>query len=294
MSFYSGYVDNSGGVLAHYEMLRVIKEKCELEGWTTLRYDTVPANRELIMRAPGLSGTIDYYCGIRTYQDAGADYYNLCAAGFTGYIAGNTFDTQPGAVLSGVPAHNQRIDYWLAVNGQRLVLVMKVGTPVYETMYLGRFNTYAMPSTWPYPVVCAGMLNGAAATRFSDTNHSMPFKGGRVNMRVRNQAGAWVQPECWPWYGQTAVTGNTTITTASLGGFAVRPTDAVAPAQYSLDPVIMMQSGAGIFVELDGVYKITGFDNAVENEITIGGVSYIVIQDVWRTGFGDYFALRKD
>ena len=122
----------------------------------------------------------------------------------------------------------------------------------------------------------------------------MPFKGSRVNMRVRNQAGAWVQPECWPWYGQAVVAGNTVNNTTSLGGFAVRPTDAVAPAQYSLDPVIVMQSGVGVFGELDGVYKITGFDNAVENEITIGGTSYVVIQDVWRTGFGDYFALRKD
>ena len=53
-------------------------------------------------------------------------------------------------------------------------------------------------------------------------------------------------------------------------------------------------SGANQLGELDGVHQITGFDNAVENTLEIDGVTYVVIQDVARTGFNDYFAMRLD
>lgn len=62
------------------------------------------------------------------------------------YISANSFDSQPGAIISGVPAHNQRIDYWLTVNPQHITMTLKVGTPVYESCYVGEFLPYARPS----------------------------------------------------------------------------------------------------------------------------------------------------
>lgn len=271
-----GFVDNSGGVLAHYKMLLAIKTLAEANGWTVLRYADVSANRELILKGVGLSGTEEIFVGFRTYQDAGANYYNLLAATFIGYVAGNSFDTQPGAILSGVPAHNIRIDYWLTLNGQRIVLAMKVGTPVYESCYVGKFLPYALPTQYPYPVVCGGMLNGAAATRFSDTSHSMPYKGNRVNFRMRSNAGSWDQVYTYPWQ-------NTTMTaTRDVNG------------NYPLTPVVLNDNANNTYGELDGIYHISGFNNAVENTLVIGGVTYVVIQDVSRTGFSDYYAMRID
>lgn len=273
------YVDNAGGTLAHYNMLQRIRDFAAANGWTVLRYDTAPANRELILRAPGLSGEEEIYCGFRTYQDASADYYNLVAAAFTGYLSSNTFDAQPGAMLSGVPCHNNRVDYWMTLNGQRLALAMKVGTPVYESAYVGKALPYAMPDQYPYPVVAAGMLNGVPATRFSDTAHSMPYKGTRANMRLRVNSGVWLQPDCSPWIGNV-ITGGTSQARDTGGN-------------YSLTPVVM-SDGNGIYGELDGIFHITGFNNAVENTLVIGGVTYVVIQDVGRNGFSDYYALRMD
>lgn len=271
-----GFVDNSGGVLAHYKMLLAIKTLAEANGWTVLRYDDVSANRELILKGVGLSGTEEIFVGFRTYQDAGANYYNLLAATFIGYVAGNSFDTQPGAILSGVPAHNNRIDYWLTLNGQRIVLAMKVGSPVYESCYVGKFLPYALPTQYPYPVVCGGMLNGAAAIRFSDTSHSMPYKGNRVNFRMRSNAGSWDQVYTYPWQ-------NTTMT-------ATRDVN----SNYPLTPVVLNDNANNTYGELDGIYHISGFNNAVENTLVIGGVTYVVIQDVSRTGFSDYYAMRID
>lgn len=274
-----GFVDNTGGTLAHYKMLAKIKDFASANGWTVLRYDDVSANRELILMGVGLSGTEEIFVGFRTYQDVSADYYNLVAAAFTGYVAGNTFDTQPGVLLSGVPAHNNRIDYWLTLNGQRIALAMKVGTPVYESAYVGKFLPYARPSQYPYPVIAAGMLTGAAVTRFSDTTHSIPYKGSRANMRMRFNDGTWRQPECYPW-NNVYVAGDTTQQ-RDTGG------------QYPLNAVVLSDA-SGIYGELDGVRHISGFNNAVENTLVIDGKTWVVIQDVGRNGFNDYYALRMD
>lgn len=278
-----GFVDNSGGTLAHYKMLQRIRDFASANGYQVLRYDTALANRELIMKAPGLSGTEEIYVGFRTYQDSSADYYNLLAATFTGYVAGNTFDTQPGARLSGVPAHNNRIDYWLTLNGQRIALAMKVGTPVYESAYVGKMLPYARPSQYPYPVVCAGMLSGAATTRFSDTVHSMPYKGNKANMALRTNDG-WVQPFCYPWT-------NNEIANTSLSSISqMRDTGGV----YHLLPIELTDYNANIWGRLDGIFYISGFNNAVENTLVIDGVTYVVIQDVSRTSHIDYYAMRMD
>lgn len=286
MPYQTGFVDNTGSEgIAHWQMLLLIKTFAEANGWTTLRYlnpspyTDATVKRELIMQGVGLSGTEAIFIGFRAYQDQGADYYNLSTAGFTGYVAGNTFDTQPGYMESGVPAHNNRIDYWLCVNAQRITFGLKVGTPAYEHGYAGKFFPYATPGQYPYPLFVGGMLNGPSATRFSDTVHSMYAKGNRANARMRFVDGAWKQPECWPWNNDYLA-----------GSTQLRDTG----SNYKLLPVVLNDGDPNIYGELDGIYSISGFNNATENPMTIGGVDYVVLQDVGRNGFSDYYAMRLD
>lgn len=275
-----GYVDNAGGTLAHYNMLQRIRDFAAANGWQVLRYNTAPADRELILKGSGYSGAEEIFVGFRTYQDVNADYYNLLAAGFTGYVASNTFDTQPGARLSGVPAHNNRIDYWLTLNPQRIALAMKVGTPVYESAYVGKALPYGRPSQYPYPVVCSGMLNGAAPTRFSDTSaaHGMGYRGNSASLGLRSND-RWINAYCYPW-------GNDQI----AGSSQLRDTGSVYPPI----PVELHDNTANLWGALDGIFYISGFNNAVENIFTLDGHDFVVIQDVSRTGFTDYYAMRLD
>ncbi|WP_151790018.1 hypothetical protein [Acinetobacter junii] len=271
-----GFVDNSGGTLAHYKMLEKIRDLAVASGfWEVMRYDTSIANRELILKGQGYTGTEEIYVGVRTYQDSSADYYNLCVATFTGYVPSNTFDTQPSARLSGVPAHNQRIDYWLTVNPQRIACCMKVGTPVYEHFYIGKFFPYARPSQYPYPIVCAGMLNGVPATRFSDTSHSMPYKGNRANLGMRFNTGVYLQVETHPWNNNYLA-----------GTYQLRDTN----NNYPMLPVVLSDAN-GVYGELDGIRYISGFNNVTENTC---GPEWVVLQDVSRTGFTDYIAFKLD
>lgn len=276
MAFDISFVDASGGKLAHQNMIVEIRDLAVANGWEVLRFDDSGTSHEVILKGEGLTGTEEIFIGFRTYENAGADYYNILCGVFTGYVSGNTFDTQPGAYLAGVPAHNTRIDYWLAVNAQRITCAMKVGTPVYESFYVGKFSQYGRPSQYPYPVICGGAFQGAATTRFSDTTHQFYLAGGgNTRAAIRTNAG-WINPSVHP-YNNAALCGSTQL----------RDTD----GKYQLMPVEVYDAN-GLYGSLDGIFHISGFNNAAENTIVISGVTYVVIQNVYRTGFSDYYATR--
>lgn len=277
MAFEIGTVTNGGGRFANQNLLLKIQELAEASGWVTLRYNAAIEPRELILKGEGLSGDEEIFIGFRSYQSEPADYYNITVAGFVGYVAANAFTAQPGYRESGIPTHNLNIGYWIAVNAQRIALALKVGTPVYECAYVGKMLPYQRPGQYNYPLVVAGMLSGAPATRYSDTSQSMPWKGNRVNLGLRRMDGSWIQPYCWPW-SASALTSSTQL--RDTGG------------AYTLQPVVLHNNSNENWGELDGVFHIAGFNNAVENTLVIDDVTYVVMQDVYRVGFPDYFALR--
>ncbi len=276
MAYEISYVDNLDGTLAMCKMVDRVKTLALANGWTTLRDNSTADSREVILKGIGLSGLEDIYVGLKTYYNSSADYYNIQVGSFTGYVSGNTFETQPNAYLCGVPAHNNRIDYWLVVNAQRIACAMKVGTPVYESFYIGKMFPYGRPSQYPYPVVCGGSFNGASTTRFSDTSHSFMLAGNGGNRLAFRTNDSWANPYIHPY-------NNTTLCSA----YHVRDTNSL----YQLLPVELYTSN-GMYGVLDGIYYIPGFNNAVENTLVINSVTYVVIQNVWRTGFADYYALR--
>jgi len=284
MAYETGTITNTSGsfTLAHQNLLEHIKNKVadtafmgSGQEWTVMRYDTSTDTHELILKGVGLSGTEEIFVGIQAYHDVNADYYNLCVQTFTGYVASNTFDNQPGASGPiGVPAHNTSITYWLIANAQRIAIAMKVGTPVYETFYIGKFLPYDTPNQYPYPVVAMGMFNGRSAKRFSDTDYFMPYRGDVQNSKLRKLDGTWITPSSSPWINPNIKD-------------ALRDTE----GNYHILPVELCDN-SNIFGYLDGIGYVSGFNNAVENIVDVNGKQYLVVQDVWRTGFSDYFAME--
>ena len=67
-----------------------------------------------------------------------------------------------------------------------------------------------------------------------------------------------------------------------------RDTDGACP----LNQVVFNDSHARLYGELDGVCQVTGFNNVVENQIFVGAQEWAVMQDMYRTGFHDYYALE--
>ncbi|MBS0599534.1 MAG: hypothetical protein JSR92_19930 [Proteobacteria bacterium] len=278
-----GFVDNTGSEgLAHWQMLATLKTLGEANGWTTLRY-TTPTDgspRELILRGVGLSGTEQIFIGFRTYHSVTSDYYNMTVASFDGYVAASPFVNQPGYQEAGLCAHNHRIDYWVAVNAQRFAFALKVGTPVYEMAYVGKYFPYATPNQYPYPMAVCGTLDGPAATRYSDVTaaHSSGVKGALPQGALRTVGGTWYQFRNQPFTGEN---NNAAAIRRDTGG------------QYDALKSVLYGDG-NVWGELDGVRYICGFDNVVENTAAIAGKAQVVVQDVFRTGIGDYFLLELD
>ena len=277
---------------AHYKVLAAIKTLAEANGWTTLRYVGTGSVQELILNSAGLSGAEDIYIGFRTYQSVPGDYYNILVGTFTGYVSANSFDSQPGARLSGVPCHNNAVPYFLTANAQRIAGCFKVGTPVYTHFYAGKMFPYSRPGEFPSPLVCAGMFNGEAEKRFSDTDYAFPYLGresgwpsGNVRpsyLWLRDQAGSWRRLSHFPFYNgpagiDTSVGNNALANQNYLYGGNQR---ALVPAgtNYQPQPIVLYSAetdGAeyygSVFGELDGVYAVSGFNNNVENVMQIGG-----------------------
>lgn len=318
MGYEIGLLQKLGGDDTHYQFLARIKALAEANGWTTLRYDTVSVDRELILTSAGLSGTEEIYVGFKTYQNVSSDYYNFVAATFIGYISANSFYTQPGIKYSGVPGHNNAIEYFMNINPQRIVAMLKVGTPVYEHFYVGKFFPYARPSEWPSPLICAGMLLNAPATRFDNTAYVFPYHGYGVNaavqMYIRDLLGNWVKTWNYPFSNRRSESN-------ALAG----PSICMVPCgeYYQLEPIILCDntlintSPSNVWGELDGVFFCSGFNNTVENVVQEGGSSYIdqtgmtvlqavqailavggrafvMAQNVYRTKWRDYVAIEMN
>jgi len=318
MGYAIGTVTKGGGDDCHYQILGIIKTLAEANGWTTLRYVNTGTDRELILKGVGLSGAEEIFVGFKTYQSVGGDYYNLNCGVFTGYISGNSFETQPGAQFSATPAHNNAITYFITANAQRIVGCFKVGTPVYEHFYVGKFFPYARPGEYPSPLVVGSMLTLSQAIRFDYTSQWFPYPGyyyNTTNIRLyqRDQAGNWVQPSCWPF---------TNASNASYALAGAQGTSTLVPADtyYQIEPIILSQqssnnSPSNVWGEFDGVYFCSGFNNGVENVVqqggsstidqtgmtvlqavdairAVGGRAFVMLQNVYRTSWRDFIALE--
>ena len=275
-----------GTASGHYDLLAKIKAFVTSTAqmgagneWGVERDSTGGSDHELILRGPGLSGTEEIYVGMKTYQSVVDDWYNFKLMGATGYSAGDTFELQPGkSNMVGVPLWNQTIPYWLVANGQRIIVAAKVET-VYELFYLGKIVPYATPNQYPYPLAIVGMLTSDASTRYSNTAYNMGFKLGDTGaLVIRDNSGLWRQSRSWPW--KNSWIGGSTESLRDTGGI------------YPITPIILYETTPNVFGEMDGIFFVSGYNNAVENTMTIGGDTYVMMRNASFTGFQDYVAIK--
>jgi len=257
-------------------------------------------SEEVIMHGEGLAGTDAIYVGLKPFK-GDADAYNLELRGFTGYSASQDFEGQPGI---SPPAYsllyNTSIPYWIVASGRRVIVVAKIST-VYEAFCFGFMLPYATPAQYPYPLFVGGSAE-ASDLRWSDAtrDHAHFTNPGNNGSYLRDVNGAWLVFENETQSGST-VSIKTTNNTLPYGGGSytddglalIRTTQDGA---YALLPInlISQSPDPNVYGELDGAHYVTGFGNAAENIITIGGIDYLVVQNVHRTAAGDYWALKLE
>jgi hypothetical protein len=299
MAYAIDTVVKGGSDDAHLRLLGIIQALAESVGWTTLRFDTSIAERELILRSTGTTGEEEITVGFKAYQNVAADYYNLLAATMVGYVPAAPFEAQPGIKTSGVPSHNQAVTYFLTANPRRIVGGFKVGSPIYAHVYVGKALAYARPKEFPSPLVVAGHFDGREARRYSDL-HWFPYKGRKGSsdsgyndghLYLRDAAGAWKKVQIAPFgNGQASET-----TYAGLAGEYVARNGSgyrcLVPAGtlYQPQPLELYEmsfgaydnearaytSSGNLYGVLDGVSFVSGFNNASENVLQLEGSAVI-------------------
>ena len=101
-------------------------------------------------------GSDSIYIGFQGVTD-GSNYYNVKLGGFTGYVAENTFDTQPGieTQLRYFCLINTSFDFHIWMNARRLMGQATIGSNQ-SCFYLGWLKPHASPSQITYPMCVGG------------------------------------------------------------------------------------------------------------------------------------------
>jgi hypothetical protein len=276
------------------------------ERWQPLRWTADAVSQELILKAPGLAGTDEIYCGIRSYESSTSGYYLWDGNGYIGFNAANTFTAQPGAIAGWLPMMslwNAAIPYWFVASGRRVVVVAKIST-VYQAMYLGFIRPWATPGQYPYPLLVGGAMTGQRGRNYSVTspNHrhfTDPGEDTQNNANtacmLRGPSGAWLPfQNSYTSSAEVRYDGPRPLWPTNYG--ALSNLREAPNGRYVLMPIVLTQYNAvadhDLFGELDGCYWVSGFNNAAENIVTVGGIDHLVVQNVYRTSVRDYWALR--
>jgi hypothetical protein len=282
--------------------------------WTSLRRTS---GVEMIWQAPGNGGADEIIVGAQIFSNVTGDYWNWRLGGFSAFDSALTFQNQPGYVGGPgqskcspiLPLWNSTIPYWFIANGRRVIVVAQVST-VFTVAYLGFMSSYQSPGAFPYPLVVGGSLafhgglisNEPVAT---STNFRWSYAGDEMRafpicdpntMGTDSDSPLRLLQSNGNWRGFCMAAGE-----AAFG--KVWPYSGVTPAawdwrpnldgSYPLLPIVLHDNTPNVYGELEGVKAITGFSQGATNLITdAAGVSYLVMQNVFRNTKADFFAVR--
>lgn len=285
MAFENGTASN------YLDLLAKIVTFASANGWTVLEQSST----QVYMRGAGASGLDEIYAGIRAYEVTASNRYNFELYGSWGYVAGKTYNSMPMAAgpMSGKYVYtylwNSEIPYWLSVTGRRIICVAKVNT-VYQHIHLGFINPPATNNQYPYPLLIGGC--GSTDTynyaTTSDVTAYWAYNGSTGSGNLSLPGGGW---------GKISTDGSS-ATLVSLNSWspihAKKSNIITCPDDtYMLFPIYVLNTDfPEIYGQIDGLFQISGYNNASENTLTIDGVEYVVFQDIHRATYGVYCAMR--
>jgi hypothetical protein len=294
----------------------------EGQNWTQVWTAPVGAENETdtVLMGPGLSGTDAIYVALRLDSDVGADAYWIETRGATGFLANaeeydGHVNPMPKAVRTFLDSGT--MTYWFTASGRRFIVVVKIST-TFEALYAGWFLPYATPLEYPYPMFIGGSAgpvdtDGPVNWRTINSNHTQfidPYYNSGADYI---EPSAWMMDPAGTWLRVGGSTGSETqvgILPPRSGGDYFFGSDS-NDASYSLHPDFVLERMMSAYggsralipctlVEylhtsqtygiLDGAYRCQGYSNAAENQILIDTHNYLVVPNVYRSNFGDYWA----
>jgi hypothetical protein len=278
----------------------------------------------VVLRGPGLSDQNQIYVGLRLVQNPVGDSYCVEAIGMTGALpdASSWLDhvnVTPHSVR--IFLNNLEFDYWFVMSGRRFICVNKIST-VYQALYAGFFLPFATPDAYPYPYFLGGSAgadeggaNAPASWRDVSAWHSHFVQPSWDVLGNTDRAlpQAWMMTPGGVWEPISHTGTKTTdlvihpnvddrqdwfdgtgITFYSLSTLRAPLIECFGGELWTMPFTIMDTAQSQTYGSLDGVEKCQGYGNAAENEITVDGDTYLVVQNSFRTTPDSYWALKLD
>jgi hypothetical protein len=267
----------------------------------------------VVFKQPGLAGNDQIFSSLTSFGDTAQDYYNWKingAVGFNGAGLGANYPNLDQGLIGGSPSvgallWNQAMPYWFFATGRRWWIVVKVST-IYTSLGAGFLLPACPPSQFPYPMaVWAGYPNSADRWSSSTDYHRGITTPNYRSMYMRAPGGRWADFYGGNQYSTPEVPGGEyrkihPVGVSSLGGAAYDRVVALRDSpgnKFPLIPVTLFSfgpEGTNTFGEADGLFFVPVLNNGAEDEIVIGGVTYIIFQSGFRSGSPFLFALRVD
>jgi hypothetical protein len=169
---------------------------------------------------------------------------------------------------------------------RRIILCAKIGT-TYQQIHLGLLTPPATDAQYPYPLFIGGSGSNLLLNT-SGTLYAFWAEASRSYSRLSFPGGTWGQH--YPAYDYT---NNPVFVSKSFNMLNINTMVTALDGTYLLEPIYMVSDTLkSILGQIDGLYRVTGFNNAAENIITVSGANYIVFPDGSRSGYDDYCAMR--
>lgn len=248
---------------------------------------------EVYLQGPGLSASDEIHVNMCTYYDATSGYYNLGFCGTIGYESLEAWENQPNKSTSvSMAAWQYEIPYWFVADGRRFIISFNISGK-YMHGYFGFILPYGTPTEYPYPLYIAGTLNGISASSWSSESHNHRSFYDPAYAYLYTIEGTWLLIQ-----NKVDSSGNeVSTTTSNIWPYESNLVGSVRQSSGDVYPMLPMivhtsSNGANVYGELSGCLWCPGFANASENTIVIGGDTYVVLQDVFRTTNIDYYALK--
>jgi len=254
----------------------------------------------MVVQCPGNDGALTSVYHSIAADDAarGSDIFGIWLIPHRAYdpiYHAYTQPTREQGIATAVPVANFAMNYWFVANGRRLIFAVKVST-VYVTGYMGLMIPYARPSSYPLPWFVGGSVNNPQR-RWSDTDSNLTH----VWNRSSDSGGqAYVRAIDGLWKLVSSHTTDSSPTTATTrwyphwGALRLNYLRENFGGGYPLLPFIPFVTNLGPMGEIDGGFWTSGFGNAAENIIRLDRIDHVVMQNVFRTTIGDYWALKLD
>lgn len=261
----------------------------------TVNYNYKFKRFRTVLKNTGLSGEEEIYIGLLMISP-GYDKANVIVRSYKTFTAGYTdfFDTIAGNGRnsnfdSAFGLWDGSIYLWVFSNKQRIIIVVRNDT-YYSFAYVGKFNQFAFPSEYPYPLACIGDLNATTDANNSNIRWYSSTDGYRrfiakayfgttnyFNNQICYVDGIWVRNATLD--PTTTFTSNW-IDIAYIDGY-----------DYVLFPVYILYNNMTLG-EFDGIYFSPLVGITSESTITVGTDTYIVFQNCFRTTYHDYMAIK--